>query len=429
MKKLFLFLVRAIAVLFVPAFFVAVVIFALGQTFAIGLTVLSALIIIQAILSDQLEEQFNWDEWKNLSFDSEYLSVEEMRSKVLNIMSNLVKVFVIMSVLRLVYSHYGEINPFGNLGVAIAISVWFIFALIYILSRRQAYEKLRICLSLAVIVAITASAYLYFGTQVMWLFPILAAAFSFLFGGFSELEEKVSDYLISTWFSLILFLAAIVSTIFQFWNSISGFFVGIFSFKLLLGMEVWAALLVVAILFLVIWVILWYKKQQRSRKNAQDRLLKEAGEKESRLAREAELKAKKEVADAEIQEKIEKILVVLDKKEIDREALIFLSQNKDQCLSKLNIVNLTKVNWEEYFLISSVKRQMVWNNNLEGILSMFRSLYDRSYQDEDLTAIIESFRALRDFIGMTSDFRGYSQINGILSDLTKGMPGLSPLSN
>lgn len=437
MKKVLVFLLRVILTLVVPAIFVGLIIFALQQSFAVGLVILLGSIVVQVILANKFEDEFSFGEFKSLSFEEH--TEDECRSKRLNILFNLTKIASVLAFLQLIRVNYPSTNPFGNLGLAIVISVISIGLLITIFKKRgSSYSTLRTCLVLIVVCLISTFFYLYFGTQLLWALLALFVVSAFLFDGFEELEDKfgLPDFSFIVSSSIIFVLTAIVSTIIQYWRGISGFFIKfwelISNFFIKFNIEIWGLSVWFWLLGLIVLLAIWFFivkliKRQRSRKEAKAKMIKEEEEKQKRLkAKKEEEEKQKKIEEEKTEKKMQRlqdIISSLKERSLSLEDLVYLAKNSHQINIDGHLDTLTKViKWEEFFQISQLKRQIVWSPGLEDVLSFVSALYGKSYKDEELKLILGSLKNLYEITSPYPEFRGFNQLNSLFEKTTSEIP-------
>lgn len=411
MKKIVKFALRTIVVLLVPAIFTGVSVFAISQSFLIGLIVLLSSSAIQIILAKKFSEQFAWAEYDYLDFSRErYLAFERM-SAWINLLMNFVKVGTIGSIFYLLLQHFPT-NPFGRTGWIVTLSLSAITLVIFMIKRTDgSYIKLRLVMSVVVAIGIVAGSYLYFGTQVIWLILLLSIVFG-LMNGFKELGDIISDdipAMFSILLSASLLLTAIVSTIYQFRQAISDF-----SYYLFVGNNIDFTIVLQAIgLIAVIAVILLSVKYYRRWKV---RKLRELNRKQEAEAA-AKAKAQREEQERAITNNLLNIIATLESGDVlSNDKLVYLAQNlRSLNGSKLAIEPLTKVEWSGFFTISNVKKQIVWDHRLADVITLFNGLYNKSYNDKELRAITRSINALCRFVDNYKDFAGYEAFNDVLA--------------
>lgn len=411
MKKIVKFALRTIAVLFVPAIFTGVSVFAVSQSFLIGLIVLLASSTIQIILAKKFSEQFAWSEYDDLDFSRDrYLAFERM-SAWINLLMNFVKVGTIGSTLYLLLQHFPT-NPFGRTGWVVTLSLSAIALIIFMIKRTDgAYIKLRLVMSLVVAIGIVVGSYLYFGTQAIWLMLLMSIVFG-LMKGFRELGDIVSDdipAMFSVLLSASLLLTSIVSTIYQFWYAISDF-----SYYLFVGNTIdftlWLQVIgIIAAVGVILLLVMSYKRWQEKKASE----LKRKQEAEAA----AKVKAQKEEQEQAITKNLLSITATLDSDgTISNDGLVYLAQNYRLLNgAKLAIEPLTKVEWSGFFTISNVKKQIIWDHRLVEVITLFNNLYSKSYQDKELRAITRSINALCRFIEDHKAFTGHEAFNEVLA--------------
>lgn len=429
MKKIVKFALRTIAVLLVPAIFTGVSVFAVSQPFWIGLIVLLSSVAIQIILAKQFSEQFAWSEYDDLDFSSErYLLFDRMSAR-LNLLMNLVKVGTSGAIFYLLLQNF-ETNPFGRTGWVVTLSLSAIALIIFMIKRTDgAYIKLRLVMSLVVAISLVVGSYLYFGTQAIWLIVLLSIAFGIM-NGFRELGDIVSDdipAMFSILLSLTLTLVALVSTIYQFWYAISDF-----SYYLFVGNTIdftlWLQVIgIIAAVGVILLLVMSYKRWQEKKANLARRQLEEAAEQTrltERLAERNRLAAEQEARDKARDLELLNIDRVLGEgKEITVDQLIYLSRNISHYRGTLPIALLVKVEWNDYFVISHVKKQITWNNHLADVISFFNFLYGKSYTDKELRAIIRLMGNLYRFVERYNEFKGYRAFDDMVATTAQDVPG------
>ncbi len=411
MKKIVKFALRTIVVLLVPAIFTGVSIFAVSQSFLIGLIVLLSSSAIQIILAKKFSEQFAWAEYDYLDFSSErYLLFDRMSAR-LNLLMNFVKVGTIGSIFYLLLQHFPA-NSFGRMGWIVTLSLSAIILVIFMIKRTDgSYIKLRLVMSVVVAIGIVAGSYLYFGTQAIWLILLLSIVFG-LMNGFKELGDIISDdipAMFAVLLSAALTLISIVSTIYQFGYAISDF-----SYYLFVGNNIDFTIVLQAIgLIAVIAAILLSVKYYRRWKV---RKLRELNRKQEAEAA-AKAKAQREEQELAITNNLLNIIATLESGDVlSNDKLVYLAQNlRSLNGQKLAIEPLTKVDWSGFFTISNVKKQIVWDHKVVEVIALFNSLYNKSYNDKELRAITRSINALCRFIEGYKAFAGYEAFNDVLA--------------
>ncbi len=428
MKNFFKGLLRAVFVAFIPAVFVAILLIALKQSFAIGLTMILTSLIIQFILSFKFESEFSWTEYTKFHLIG--ILPNEKFSRKLNILSNLVKVLSVLGLLHLVYLNFSEeFNPFGGLGMVITISLALICILFVLFKERiKDYEAVRGCLAVIIGFAILSFAYLLFGTQLIWIPLILAVVFGIFFAGFDEIDNiiKKEGAVITFLISVLLLLTAIVSTIIQFWSPIVNFFVSIrdfiimvLTYELISSIPVWVILLSAGFIAAFIFSAR-YAGKKKMEKIERSKLQKQN---EERLAGEKRFKEEQKAANKEIADKkqrtIEEFSVKAKDESLDRDMITYLSDFVCEFgfgfLSKFSVDSLINIDLEKFFTISEIKKQIVWDPEFNNLLKMYGALYARTYQDDDLKKITAIFQKLADNL-QYNQFVGYKVIKELIEE-------------
>lgn len=431
MKKFLFFFLRALSTLIVPGIFVVATLFALNQTFAIGLVILFSSIIVQILLSgsDKYHYRYNFDRLRSLSLqvDDEYEFIEEIS----NLTFNLSKFVTVFGALELIRINYPPVNLLGNLGRAIIISLISIGLFIMIFTERRSwYRVIRNSLVLILIILMFALFYVYFGTLlVLWLFAFFLLSTG-LFNSYKEFESKLgfSESNFPSTTSIIFFVTIILSIIVQYWRGISNFFV-----KLnvrIWGLSLWLWLLILVVLIFIYFFIMKVVGMIRSEKEAEARFAREREERLRRkMVEEEEALRQKSLAEEEEIKKMQAVnTIVASLKEgsfpqgsTGLKDLIYLARNfryirADSYTKPL----IEEIKWDKFFQISLLKKQIIWNPGLESVLYFLSELYSESYDDEELSLIISSLENLCKVISEFSEFTGFSALSKLLEKIFSG---------
>ncbi|MFZ4648368.1 MAG: hypothetical protein ACOYMB_01890 [Patescibacteria group bacterium] len=421
---------RIILSLFWPAVYSAVLFNALYQTFAIGLTMLFASLIILGIICLKSKKYYTWSEYSSLSFDNYTFDGKILKAK--NIIYNLIKIAISLGVLRLIYLNFSALfNPFGSLGISISISVTLILIILLSFSRNFGpYEKLRLYLGIVVGLSIIIFTYLVFGTQLIWIPFVLSIIFGLLFGGFNDIDNK--EHIVSVIMPILLLLTAITSTAIQFWNGIGNFFAIIWKFIVRVGtfelapaLSIWLILLTLTILIGMYLLIRGYTRIQnrkaealKVKKEKEEKAIKEKAERETENTKRNDLAVKK------VEERrafIEKMISTI---EIDGEDYIklILAIKEEGAYERFTVQLLTSIELKNYFTPSTVKKQIVWPDSFKNVLEFYNTIYKRNFVDKDLELIVTRLKELSEFLSSYSNYNGFDQITKIINDTTPDIP-------
>lgn len=406
----------------VPSFFVGISIIALNQGLATGLAVLLASLVAQIILGGKLEveEDFAWDRFHSLSFHG--CEIYEIKEKLHNIYSNLVKIWTVWAVLFLVLNNYDFKSSFGQSGLII-FGLVSVIVLGLVMRRKYdgSYEKFRAFLSVATLIVIIVFIYLYFATQLIWLSVLMFIALAFITEDFEELNFGQNTSFV---FLFLFCLTAVVSTIYQFWHNIGlamqNAWNYLFSFDF--SHPIWLVIGLI-VLAVAIMILVRYIRSKRVEKMALAAIaLEEARQLALQKEKRAKEKSEEEAAKAKTQEELKEISASLQDGSISAKQLIFLAKHRDLYLGKITMEPLTQVNPEDFFLISKIKKQIIFDNGLSDVVGLFNYLYRKSYHDEELRVIIKWLQKLHRFIDDYKDFQGYQAFKDMMTQNTRDIP-------
>ncbi len=415
-----------------PIIIVAIMFIALSKSFAIGLTVIISLLVVELLLGRKYRESFYWSEYRNFRFWG--MTGEAKFNKYLNILFNATKVITVLGLLCLICQNFSEIlNPFGGLGKTILVCSTLIGILIVCsggYNKRgnyfESYEKVRASFALAILLTIVSFVYMTFGTQLIWI-PLLATIMLTLFEGYEELGERFNqeEYAFGVYSAGAAFSAAIISTIIQFWSHIAYFFVTIWNFivkvgtyEIISGGQVWVAVLIISMFVTLISVSRSRGRKDRAKREA----LKLQNEKEADAKRERGIKENEKIAAKEAEEafkeKTIKMVEALVDSTKDRDAkideIVMLSKAVYKFgysyLNRFSVKSLAGIVLSNFFTISEIKKRIVWGADFEYVLCMYADLYQRNYEDADLDKIISLFNCLVSYLSSSKEFSGYTKI-------------------
>lgn len=430
MEKIKNYFLRFYWALIAPAIFLGVVV----TTHHSPITALIggfSVMLIQIILRFKFEGSFEWNEYEDISFDGEsYFN----HNKAFNIGFNITRVAAIAWVLLIIFREYLTIlRPFGEIEVEVAI---FLIAIISLLSlkrflRLQPYEKIRFIFSLLISMMLLVSCYLFFGTQLVWLPFGLFALFG-VNGGFRELDDvfrtlRRIDIKFSCLFLVLgSLLIAIISTIVQFWNSMSALTISFWShvlsigiYELIPGLEIWLIIIGLFVITISAFFIIKFIKRRLA-------------EKRSKLAiKEAECSKKKAEAEKAnyIKEAKAKIAEIIEEslksKSIIKHELDYLvDKNLRPYLPVIDLEFLKLIKWEQYITISQVKKQIVWEHSMKSVISFLDYIYSKTYSDKELSSILLILIDLREYFLNPdySNFRGVADFKKMFESETLNIP-------
>lgn len=434
-------ILKVISVVFLPTIFIGILLFALNQSFGVGLTVIVSSLVVQFMLSRKYRDSFHWNTYEHFRFWG--LTGEIKFYKTLNILFNATKVATVLGILRLVYLNYSEIlNPFGSLGITIFVCLTIIGILIISLSsynRRgnylRAYEKVRGNLAIVVVLMVVSFVYLTFGTQLIWI-PFLAMLAFSLFDGCGEIEEvlNIDENNLHIGSLLVILLTAIISSTIQFWDGIANFFMTIWAFLVKVGMYefipggyVWVVFLVIAVLAIIIILARYQGRRDRAKREylriqnetkeilAKEKLQREEQSKDRKI-REEEEKQKEKLFVEKTWKEIAALEEVLEKRDITMKELLHISSvySRFDCLSRFKVKHLTAIPLKDYFVISLVKKQIVWPASFTSLINMYGFLYSKNYYDGDLKLIISILNDLLTYLGEYKEFTGYKEMEKLI---------------
>lgn len=400
MKKNQISFLRALKVLIVPAIFAGVAIFAVQQSFAIGLAILSVAVILQIVFETKhvLGGLFTWDH-------ADYFSDYKLKkiNGLANVLFNLTKVLNFSAILYLMIRNY-ETNSFGWIGFIIAIGITIILSVLFIIKYSDRdYFCIRNVTVLGLIIAMISFVYLYFGSQLIWI-PIIFLPV-FLLSIVEEVAGIIGDNKV-VGLVLILILSGIVSTVIQFFDPIANFAISLW--WAVIGLPNWVHVVIVAI---IICVALFFLYRSLNKKGIAKENARIAKEKADKIAKEN--KEKKEAAEKELVDRRQKVNnLVLLTEDLKKEDLIFLAGNINLIdFSEVVCYHIAKFSvMMQFFEISKIKKHIVWDNSLEEVLNLYKTCYQKIYKDDNLRNLVEALKRLKERLELYPDYQGYKKI-------------------
>ncbi len=433
--SIFRFLAKTVATLFVPALFTAIMVLALSASFGVAVVILISLIIVQTLLSEKFSF-FSWEEYSSLSFDPERYLPSDIMSKAMNILFNLTKLMMLFAFMSVVMNKFDFPNPFGSIGYAISASLTFILVLFYLLKRgRDSYENLRGILALITTIAIGIFTYLYFGTQLIWFAVLFQFVLGFIFLACFDIEQKfkLEKYSFSTVAVIILVLTATVSTIIQFWSNICDLMIAAWAsvlkaslYQFIFGIDLYILILVPLGIFLTIYLTIRFLRRRQARKIAYAKFLQEEAEKQERKEKEeTEKRREKQAEEQRISDTKADIIAIIaqaQSENITNKQFAYLAKNRNYLELELPIKSLSNISLKDAFIISKIKKHIIWHNSMEEVLIFINYLYSRSYKDEELEQLVKLLKDLYDFLVQYHDYVGYDNFNQMVEKIIKSIP-------
>lgn len=427
MKKFFIIVLRALTALIVPAIFIGLLLFSLQQSFTTGLLLLFVAMVFQIVLTSEFEDELDWRKewWGNSLCQARYEinKIELSMVKLLNILFNLTKVLSVSAVLVFCYLNFPTVGPLGIIGFIIAAIVMTIILIQVtrhnLSSCRGKFWKLT---SIVVYVTIIFFFYLYSDSQVMWIFVILLFTWQCLFRGWRQVKKSFKRERENFFLILAVAIIAVISTIIQFWGEISSFckinWINLFNYKILFGIDLGTFILGI-IAFAVLAISVFYF---HARKLEKVKLLKiEERRKEEEAAKEEKRILERKAIDSTIME-LEKIKLALETRPLTKNEVLFLVRNHEYYEFNVPFLSLGRIDWQDFFTVCTVKRQIVWRYNLSEILTFLNRLYKKSYEDRELKLIIQTINELNNFLAPYTKYVGYARVNEILATNTPNIP-------
>lgn len=427
MKKFFIIVLRALTALIVPAIFIGLLLFSLQQSFTTGLLLLFVAMVFQIVLTSEFEDELDWRKewWGNSLCQARYEinKIELSMVKLLNILFNLTKVLSVSAVLVFCYLNFPTVGPLGIIGFIIAAIVMTIILIQVtrhnLSSCRGRFWKLT---SIVVYVTIIFFFYLYSDSQVMWIFVILLFTWQCLFRGWRQVKKSFKRERENFFLILAVAIIAVISTIIQFWGEVSSFckisLINLFRHETVFGIDLGtflAGLMILAVIAMLS-AFLYFRKLERIK------LLKiEEKEKEEKKEKEDRLREEKEKRESSRKDLL-KLLETLKIRPLNKKEFLSLVRYKNDFNFDVSLSSFSRIDWKEYFMVSTLKEQIVWERNLEEVLFFLDYLYKKSYDDNQLELIIQAIEDLNKFLAPIKRYGGYTRIKEILATSTPNIP-------
>jgi len=99
-----------------------------------------------------------------------------------------------------------------------------------------------------------------------------------------------------------------------------------------------------------------------------------------------------------------------------------LAKHRDLYPGKIIVEPLTQVDPKDFFLISKIKKQIIFDNGLSDVVELFNYLYRKSYHDEELRAIIKWLQKFHRFIEDYKECQGYQAFKDTMAQNTRDIP-------
>ncbi|MFZ2310938.1 MAG: hypothetical protein WAW11_05345 [Patescibacteria group bacterium] len=278
-------------------------------------------------------------------------------------------------------------------------------------------------------------AYLNFGTGYVWLSVLLAAIF--LVGlmvndliGEVQFENTKTKKVVIIVASLLPLGISIISTIYQFWVNIWGtveaFWIlvidngspicdtiwSFFTYRIgtIFGpIGVWLLLIIILVLAVMVKIIIDSANYLNSKHE---------------IAVKQAIAAQEKAEAEELRRKNFEVIIysLANDKPISKEFLVYLGKNYS-FVKGFPIRKLADFNFDQMFTISDVKRKIIWEHDLEGILEMYNSFFKKTEtSDQDLDAIINAVKRLCKFIRKYEGYEAYNAFNRMLDSATPNIP-------
>jgi hypothetical protein len=431
--------------------FLSVLVFAslLAPGFWLKLLVVCVAVAIQ-VIQDSFNSFLSWDEYD--SFDKTELKKSGSANFIRNVWFSFVRILALIFIIS--YGlYYGSTEKLswtvGLLGVVIPI-IWFMSYygknLLTIPSENDiAYsdsslQKLRSFITIFFLSTTLVMVYLNFGTWYVWLSSLLAIIIlinRFIVDVVEGVKFKKIKKMIIVAALVAPVVIGIVSTIYQFWTKmwdlVGAFWMWLFkvsepvcdaiaaffTYRINLGITsvgVWLMIIIIIVVLIILGVIrdyLNYLDSNRKIAAEKIRIAKEKAEAE-RLKLEKEETRK---------ENIIKVLYSLAHDiPISKAHLIYLAKNV-HFVANFPVKKLTKFDFEEMFMISDVKKKIIWEHDLQTILEMYSIFFKNSEtDDEELASIIEAVSKLCKFIEQYKDYQHFDVLKAMLDKSTTGIP-------
>lgn len=399
----------------------AIFIFAFNQSFGIGLVIMLGLIVVQLILS--LTDTFSWTEFEELSFSRVW--DDDKLAKRFNISFNLARVSTIIATLFFIFNSGVILNPFGDIGITIAIVILIISLLLFLFTNElEDYQKLRGCLAIVIIISVLTFAYLYFGTQLIWIPALLslASSYSKMFWELDDEEYGGFSFVVP----ILLGLISIISTIIQFWKEIFNWVSELFNSIV----EVIASILTFELFYVQLWVYISAFIVCFIISKIVKVIVKKSAEKSARLI---ELAEKKEKEDKKAKEYQEKEAARVSKANflknigagasISEEEVVFVVERTNYFYQEEIAKILTHARlFDSFVVVSAVKKQIFYQPRLNNVLSLYNDSFKRTTDDKILYGLISVMDDLIEGATKSKPYKGADELLLTISNICKDFP-------
>lgn len=147
----------------------------------------------------------------------------------------------------------------------------------------------------------------------------------------------------------------------------------------------------------------------------------EEKEKEEKKEKEDRLREEKEKRESSRKDLL-KLLETLKIRPLNKKEFLSLVRYKNDFNFDVSLSSFSRIDWKEYFMVSTLKEQIVWERNLEEVLFFLDYLYKKSYDDNQLELIIQAIEDLNKFLAPIKRYGGYTRIKEILATSTPNIP-------
>ena len=352
-------------------------------------------------------------------YDTSKLDYNRDQESKLSLLNSVIIIIGSANLAFLINNFNSDLNSFSPALWTIAVSIFLIGAVIIL--NNYAFQKIRnltinslinlvVMLGFAVLMA--AEIYLNFGTQFIWI-PIVLLTLRFMLFDYDDDAfhiicriipgRKIYIKLFNN-ISLTLLAIGLISTLYQFW-----------SLNILFGFKLWQVLLALCLIAFFIFLILFLVEMRRDSISQKIKDKKWADEQQ---VREAE-KLKREKSDseaAEIKEKQKQQDIAESRKSIESgsgtiEDYVYIvrlykkEQGLDWIREKISIPLIDLV------VISQIKNQIIWGQDLSVIFEFLEKIVESSYKDDEIRGIMTQINKFFDVLETYKDYEGATRLN------------------
>ncbi|MCU0679791.1 MAG: hypothetical protein MUF50_00590 [Planctomycetes bacterium] len=297
--------------------------------------------------------------------------------------------------------HHAE-NNFGIIPIMLACAFGLTAVIIIIRSAKGNSVNEGLGQSLFFIIFLSSSAVIYiqFGSQFIWL-PIIAITFALIT---LDVNRNSGDYAYE--FSEIIYLfpvgIGIISTLSQFWFT-----------TCILGMPLWKNLLYLLLIVILIAVIVFFILfTKHLRKIKEERIIEEAKKEKEKEKKDAEIKKEEEK-----KEMIQKLIDSINSKDINAatwKEIITLINTNTYGMNYADVKKyvpifgvMSKLKLSDLVTISEIKKHIIWNPELETVLSVIGNILEKNYDDRVLQDFMTQLRTLKIEVREKSEYSAY----------------------